>query len=361
MSTLRSKATLLAWGTLLAAAPAPYASVKPAPLGTAAKASNQAPAGVAATVRGLDLRLAGMRTDSASQRSLGSVDHPSDFALHELGLGLARFRTPAEPGALVQAVEHFHRATVADAGQLALGYALGVGLGIERDEARAQRLLLGLRGPYRSRGWYLLGLIDERSAAPKRNARAIDWFVCAARGGDGLAMNHLGALLERSGRWRDASRLYDAATRRGVREAVTNRERLREIARESDARSDLDRLRTQARRGDIDAMYMIARAFHRGLGVAADYTEALRWYALAAQKGHAEARRMWSMIVARPMNDASIDPPWMNSLSRQRVDVNSQITLRPSALPPLSASDPLFGLESLHLQSYVPTPCEVSP
>ena len=297
-----------------------------------------------------------------SGRTDGRAARPADApAADHLRAGLESFRQPGEPGALVIAARQFELASATEAGRLAYAYLLGSGLGLERDERRARELLTRLGGPFRARGWYVLGLLDERSPVPRRNARAREWFKCAARAGDGLALNHLGTLAERAGDAREAARRYDAAARRGVPEAVRNQQRLRETKREETGREDIDGLRVRALAGEVQSMVSLARAFHRGRGVPADYTEALRWYREAALRGHPEARRMLDLSLANPRDVASIDPPWLSFLAGVGIDRRGRTSPIASVRPPLSEPDPLLGLETLHMQAFVSTPCEVSP
>ena len=58
----------------------------------------------------------------------------------------------------------------------------------------------------------------------------------------------------------------------------------------------------------------MAHMYHRGEGVPANYSEALRFYRLAEQRGSAEAHRMIELIFSGPRG--ILDPVWMQQLAR---------------------------------------------
>ena len=60
--------------------------------------------------------------------------------------------------------------------------------------------------------------------------------------------------------------------------------------------------------------YLEARRYHRGEGVPANYTEAVRLYQIAASSGDVEARKMLALIFSRPTQGGLIDTVWMQQL-----------------------------------------------
>lgn len=62
--------------------------------------------------------------------------------------------------------------------------------------------------------------------------------------------------------------------------------------------------------------WQLAQRYHRGEGVPANYTEAMRLYQQAAASGHAAARRMLELIYSRPAPGGNVDIAWMQQLSR---------------------------------------------
>ena len=62
-----------------------------------------------------------------------------------------------------------------------------------------------------------------------------------------------------------------------------------------------------------------ARKYHRGQGVPSNFTEAIRFYRLADQRGSVQARRMLALIYSRPAPGGGIDPGWMQQLAKMDV------------------------------------------
>jgi len=60
---------------------------------------------------------------------------------------------------------------------------------------------------------------------------------------------------------------------------------------------------------NVDAQVALAMAqrYHRGLGVPANFSEAIRFYRLAADRGSQQAKRMLALIYSRPMPNGSIN------------------------------------------------------
>jgi len=62
----------------------------------------------------------------------------------------------------------------------------------------------------------------------------------------------------------------------------------------------MDDLRALAEKGDPKAQFRMALAYQKGRGVAPDMEEAVRWYRLAAAKGHAASQNNLGLILAEP-------------------------------------------------------------
>lgn len=62
-----------------------------------------------------------------------------------------------------------------------------------------------------------------------------------------------------------------------------------------------------------------ARKYHRGQGVPSNFTEAIRFYRLAEQRGSVQARQMLALIFARPAPGGGIDAGWMQQLANVNV------------------------------------------
>lgn len=65
-----------------------------------------------------------------------------------------------------------------------------------------------------------------------------------------------------------------------------------------------------------DEAYALARRFHQGNGVPANYTEAIRLYRQAEAQGNSAARQMLALIYSRPTADGQVDFAWMRQLSQ---------------------------------------------
>ncbi len=91
-----------------------------------------------------------------------------------------------------------------------------------------------------------------------------------------------------------------------------------------------------------------ARRYHRGDGVPANYTEALRLYQRAANAGNAEARRMVETIFSRRAPDGGLDVGWMQQLARMNLDALGQ------AVPGTLAGAHAFARDPTPLYDLVP-------
>lgn len=83
-----------------------------------------------------------------------------------------------------------------------------------------------------------------------------------------------------------------------------------------------------------DEAYALARRFHQGNGVPANYTEAIRLYRLAEAQGNAAARQMLALIYSRPTADGQVDFAWMRQLSQIEPGTAGAGTARAAAASP---------------------------
>lgn len=58
----------------------------------------------------------------------------------------------------------------------------------------------------------------------------------------------------------------------------------------------LEALRMEAERGEPSSQYALGCAYQYGEMVAEDQTEAVKWFRLAAEQGHAEAQQVLSRL-----------------------------------------------------------------
>ncbi len=86
---------------------------------------------------------------------------------------------------------------------------------------------------------------------------------------------------------------------------------LRELQTRSGAQDAAD-----AGGSDAAAALEQARKYHRGEGVPANFSEAIRYYRLAEQRGSVQAHRMLALIQSRPAPGGGVDILWMQQLAR---------------------------------------------
>ena len=91
-----------------------------------------------------------------------------------------------------------------------------------------------------------------------------------------------------------------------------------------------------------------ARKYHRGEGVPANFTEAIRFYRLAESRGSQEAHRMLELIYSQPSPTGAINPAWMQQLAY--VDVAT-----PVPTVGVSGGDHLLLREPTPLYDLLPT------
>lgn len=188
------------------------------------------------------------------------------------------------------------------------------------DPAEARRWIAALRPVDLPRAQLLEWLLNERlapTAAPPHTAsveatrrmagQQRELLARAARGGSAAARVELGFNHLADGRIADAEQSFDRAATQSpaaAANALLLRERLSPLPR------------AKARGAVAGGEWLTAaRRAHRGEGVPANYTEAIRLYQLAAQAGNAEARRMLGLIVSRPAPGGQIDIAWMRDLA----------------------------------------------
>lgn len=110
-------------------------------------------------------------------------------------------------------------------------------------------------------------------------------------------------------------------------------------------------VRTRSARYSAADWYAEAQRYHRGDGVPANYTEAVRLYQVAASSGDPQARKMLALIFSRPLQDGTIDVTWMQQLAGLHMAPNG-------SSPGVSTSTPANGWqrEPSPLYDLVPPP-----
>jgi TPR repeat protein len=187
------------------------------------------------------------------------------------------------------------------------------------DPARARRWLPLLQTVDRPRAQYLAWLIESRlappeaarpatGAGPSQVAEAAQRLLTqAAQDGDVHALIELGLQQVARQNLNEAlTRFETAAPRSAV--AATNaalvRERMQSLQEASSA------LPMSAA-----SLFVAAQRSHRGEGQPANYTEAIRLYQLARNKGSIDAQKMLALIYSRPDANGQLDIGWMQQLA----------------------------------------------
>ena len=135
---------------------------------------------------------------------------------------------------------------------------------------------------------------------------AMEWYLCAARQGDAVALYRLGEMYEEGQgelpNMAQALRCYTEAAQRGHAGAQYAAARCwaRGQGCERDDAMAVAWFEEAAQRGHAGAQHHLGVAYRRGLGVVQDLEVALRWFRRAAEQGHARAQRELALLNAEP-------------------------------------------------------------
>lgn len=160
--------------------------------------------------------------------------------------------------------------------------------------------------------------VDPAGTQAANSARAS--LLAAAKADDAYAQNELALEHAAAGRWGEAAELLRMAAPRSPA-AAANLQVLQS------RRAGAGPPRESA--SQEEAWYQRARRYHRGDGVPANYTEAIRLYELAAARGHAKARRMLELIFSRPAPDGTPDVLWIRQLADAEFSPEGTVSLDP--------------------------------
>jgi len=248
--------------------------------------------------------------------------------------------TPADPAAAHQWFKRAHELghPLAAAG---LAWCAIDGCSGPPQPVAAAPWIAQLRRTDPARAAYFEWLRAKHMAPLQRNSRPPppDGLLArAAAGGNPAAQVEYGLALLENGQRPAALRQFRQAAARSAA-AAANAEWLQS---ESVSKPASQQLEASAQR------LAEARRYHRGEGVPANYTEALRLYQRAANAGNAEARRMLETIYSRPGPGGGIDIPWMQQLARLNLDALSQ------AVPGTLASVHAFARDPTPLHDLLP-------
>lgn len=210
------------------------------------------------------------------------------------------------------------------------------------DLAAAERHVALLRKKHPARADYFTWLLVERQPARassahqgQRNPAAL--LQVAAAAGDSQALLELGIQAASRNEQAQATALFRRAGSQS-QSAVHNLSVL-------GAPAISPRRPYPDARSPAENIYRAARKNHRGDGVPANFSEAIRLYRLAASKGNREARRMLELIYSHPSPSGGVDIAWMLQLAG--VDpspIAAGVEVRPTAPQLQRDPTPLFDL-----------------
>ncbi len=234
---------------------------------------------------------------------------------------------------------------------LAFAYLLGSGKGIEMDTPRARQLLSQMPAALKPRAAYIRGLMTlDRPEAEHAARDAEAWWRCAADMGDALATHRLGNVRERQHRSAEASKLYQQASAQGVVMGGENVARIQRVTDETMSAAKLRLVRRDAYAGKRDAMFALARAYHRGESVPVNIADALGWYARAGRRGHEQAQHMSELMLINRQHNGRLDYAWIAALAygEPSKDRSNKAVLPSASRQTIRQEhDPLWQLETL--------------
>lgn len=228
----------------------------------------------------------------------------------------------------------------------AASYLRAEGLGVEREPAAARAGFREAQAAGCARAFYLQAQTEDRTLRPERRSLARELLERGAALGDGHSLNALGAERERDDDRRAAEALYARAARAGNRAARVNLQRLDRYFSRHERRESLESLRRRVQLREPAAEFALAQRYHRGDGVTADYTVALKLYRLAAEAKHPPAVEMLALILSRTdPRSAGVDIAWMQILAYAPLATDETGRQR-GVLQPVIDDDPFYDMVS---------------
>ena len=165
------------------------------------------------------------------------------------------------------------------------------------------------------------------SATPVTTSPSLQKLLTqAVRAGNAQAGNELGLEFIASGDLEQAMVQFQSASAKSEAAAANARLLARRIQSGPNAR-------TRSARYSAADWYAEAQRYHRGDGVPANYTEAVRLYQVAASSGDPQGRKMLELIFSRPLQGGAIDVAWMQQLAGLHIGTNSSPTGMTNAAP----------------------------
>ena len=199
---------------------------------------------------------------------------------------------------------------------------------LPRDFARANQYLAQVSSLKYARAIYLQGLLEKyQKGLSQFNAKAERLVNDAAVMGDYVAANALANLHFQKGnyalaqRWNEKAISLGSSAARQNQRVISNRQSEPAIQTVPKTVSSppntgvIGELRERSQAGDAGASYDLAVRFHKGVGVAVNFGEAIRLYQLAAEQGSAEAQKVLPILLSRRTTGGNINSMWMQRMS----------------------------------------------
>ena len=165
----------------------------------------------------------------------------------------------------------------------------------------------------------------------------------AAQAGNASAINELGLSSVAASRYDLAMKQFTTAAKRSP--AAASNAKLLGVRIEQEQKPDPDKSRNER----AEDWFAQARRYHRGDGVPSNYTEAIRFYQMAAAAGYQPARRMLELIYSRPAPGGSVNIAWMRQLASMDVTAEGAILSFSTQPTPL-----LFVRDLTPLYEFIP-------
>lgn len=165
----------------------------------------------------------------------------------------------------------------------------------------------------------------------------------AAQAGNASAINELGLSNVSASRYDLAMQQFTAAAKRSP--AAASNAKLLGVRIEQAQKPD----NTRSTGNRAEDWFAQARRYHRGDGVPSNYTEAIRFYQMAAAAGYQPARRMLELIYSRPAPGGSVNIAWMRQLASMDVTAEGAILSFSTQPTPL-----LFVRDLTPLYEFIP-------
>lgn len=199
---------------------------------------------------------------------------------------------------------------------------------ISKDFAKASEYLARVASLKYARAVYLQGLLEANRNSGRLNKSAERFINQAAVMGDYVAANALANFHFQHGNYALAQRWNEKAVELGSPAARQNQRIILNSSREVSTQPTISKevvnssntgvigeLRQRSLAGEGGASYDLAVRYHKGIGVAVNFGEAIRLYQLAAKQGSKEAKKVLPILLSRRSPSGNLNSMWMQEMS----------------------------------------------